>query len=117
MNTTRSVLACLLALPTLAAAQAQDQSSPTTARWGLGLGLAVSDSPYAGEGNKTTALPLLHYEGERFYFRGLTAGAHLIHNKSFSLDAIASLRMDGIKAKDFGTSEPGPQRHQPRSAG
>ncbi|GKT19966.1 MipA/OmpV family protein [Acidovorax sp. SUPP2522] len=106
MNTSCSVLACLLTLPMLATAQTASQSeSPSSPRWGLGLGLMVKDSPYAGEGTKTTALPLIRYEGERFYFRGLTAGAHLMHSKGFSLDAIASLRTDGISAKDFGVQE------------
>lgn len=81
------------------------QGESPSQRWSLGLGIGVTDSPYAGEGTRTTALPLIRYEGDRFFFRGLTAGAHLMHSRSFSLDAIASLRTDGISAKDFGVQE------------
>ncbi|GFM81889.1 structural protein MipA [Pseudomonas cichorii] len=103
MNTSCSVLACLLTLPTLATAQTASQAD--SPRWGLGLGVGISESPYAGEGTKITPLPLIHYEGERFFVRGLTGGAHLIRNEGFELNAIASLRMDGIDAKDFGRKE------------
>jgi outer membrane protein len=106
MNRTCSILASLLALPTLVIAQAS-QPETKSFYWGLGLGVGVSDSPYAGAGTKVTPVPLILYEGERFFFRGLTGGARLMRNKTFSLDAIASLRMDGIKAKDFGAPELG----------
>lgn len=95
-----SVLACLLTLPALATAQTGSQvDSP---RLGLGLGVGISQSPYAGEGTTITPLPLIHYEGERFFVRGLTAGAHLMRNDSFELNFIASLRTEGIDADDFG---------------
>lgn len=102
MNKTCLALACFFALPTFAAAQTAAPDSP---RWSLGAGIGLTDSPYAGEGTKVTPLPLLRYEGDRFFFRGLTGGAHLFSNSAFSLDAIASLRMDGIDAKDFGRQE------------
>lgn len=105
MNKSCSVFACLLTLPALASAQTVSQPESSSPSWGLGLGLGVSDSPYAGEGTKITPLPLLHYEGERFFFRGLTGGAHLFRNDTFELNAIASLRTDGIDAKDFGKKE------------
>ncbi|MCQ3000784.1 MipA/OmpV family protein [Pseudomonas syringae] len=98
-----SVLACLLTLPTLAMAQTGSQSD--SPRLGLGLGIGISESPYAGEGTKLTPLPLIHYEGERFFVRGLTGGAHLMRNESFELNVIASLRTDGIDADDFGRKE------------
>ncbi|MBT3068837.1 MipA/OmpV family protein [Rhodoferax sp. U11-2br] len=69
------------------------------------MGVGVSDSVYAGEGTKSTLLPLIQYQGERFFLRGLTAGAHLYRSQTFGLDAIASARMDGIKVEDFGVQE------------
>lgn len=98
-----SVLACLLTLPALAIAQTG--SPADSSGLALGLGVGISESPYAGEGTKITPLPLIHYEGERFFVRGLTAGAHLMHDESFELNVIASLRTDGIDAKDFGRKE------------
>lgn len=105
MKKTTVVLACLSILPVLAVAQTTPQSEPAPSRWALGLGVGVSDSPYAGEGTKVTPLPLIHFEGERFFFRGLTGGAHLMRGKSFDVDIIASFRTDGIDAKDFGRKE------------
>lgn len=71
---------------------------PWLRSWNIG-------EPYAGEGTKVTPLPLIHYEGERLFVRGLTGGVHLISGESFGLDAIVSLRNDGIDAKDFGKKE------------
>lgn len=105
MTKTYSMLALLLTLPTFAAAQSVSSAQPSPPRFGLGLGMGVSESPYAGEGLKITPLPLIHYEGERLFFQGLTGGVHLWRSQSFALDAIASLRMDGIDAKDFGKKE------------
>ncbi len=103
MNTKYSVFACLLTLPTFAAAQTASPADSST--WGLGLAVGISESPYAGEGTKITPLPLIHYEGERFFIRATTGGAHLIRNDFFELNAIASLRTDGIDAKDFGRKD------------
>ncbi|UNB65682.1 MipA/OmpV family protein [Pseudomonas syringae group genomosp. 7] len=95
-----SVLACLFTLPNLVAAQAESQQDAP--RLGVGLGVGISDSSYAGEGTNITPLPLIHYESERLFVRGLTGGAHVIRREGFELNVIASLRTDGIDAKDFG---------------
>ncbi len=71
----------------------------------LGLGAAISESPYAGVGTQVNPIPLINYEGERFYVKGITAGYHLINTGSFSLDAILALQMDGIDRDDFGRRE------------
>ncbi len=71
----------------------------------LGLGAAISESPYAGVGTQVNPIPLIKYEGERFYVNGVTAGYHLINTESFSLDAIVALQMDGIDRDDFGRRE------------
>jgi outer membrane protein len=74
-------------------------------RWGIGLGAAVSDSVYAGEGTRVKPFPLLTYEGERFYWRGISGGAHLLRSGGWTVDATLSARMDGIDRDDFGTAE------------
>ncbi|WP_252274442.1 MipA/OmpV family protein [Pseudomonas subflava] len=71
----------------------------------LGLGLSYSPSPYAGADGSLSPLPLIHYEGERLFWRGLTGGVHLIERDGFGLDAIISGRFDGIDADDFGRDE------------
>lgn len=85
-----------------AAGIASAQQAP---RWGLGVGAAVSDSVYAGEGTRVTPFPLVSYQGERFYWRGISGGAHLVKRGGFTLDATLSARFDGIDKDDFGVAE------------
>ncbi|CAD0336984.1 MipA/OmpV family protein [Xanthomonas hortorum] len=110
MTHSRFFLATLLALPSLAAAQTTPQADPSLAeqspyRWGLGLGAIASDSPFAGEGTRINPVPLILFEGERVFLRGITGGYHIIKGETFSLDAIAALRMDGVAADDLGSEE------------
>lgn len=74
-------------------------------RWGLGVAAVVKDSPYAGEGTRVRPIPLITYQGEKFYFRGLTAGWTFIDNESFELSAIAKFRFDGFDVDDLGRAE------------
>ena len=92
------LFATLLAVSGLASAQ-------QPSRWGLGAGAAVSDSVYAGEGTRVTPFPLVSYQGERFYWRGVSGGAHLVIRGGFALDATLSARFDGIDKDDFGVPE------------
>lgn len=71
----------------------------------FGLGLIASDSEYAGEGARTRIVPLLGYEGERLFFRGIGGGVHLWQSDGLSIDAIATARLDGWDAEDLGRSE------------
>lgn len=110
MTHSRFVLATLLALPSLAAAQTTPEADPSLAeqspyRWGLGLGAIASDSPFAGEGTRINPVPLILFEGERVFLRGITGGYHIVKGETFSLDAIAALRMDGVAADDLGSEE------------
>ena len=80
---------------------AQTQGS----RWALGVGTAVSSSVYAGEDTRVTPFPLVSYEGERFFWRGISGGARLIKQPGFTLDITLSARMDGVDRDDFGEAE------------
>jgi MipA family protein len=71
----------------------------------VGLSVAASQSPYAGAGSSLSLLPLLNYEGECLFVRGLRAGVHLYQGDGFGLDVIAAPRFDGIDADDFGRRE------------
>lgn len=75
------------------------------AHWGLGLGTVLSPSIYAGEDLRVLPLPLVTYEGERFFLRGISGGVHLLKRDSFTVDGILSYRTDGIDRDDFGVSE------------
>lgn len=93
------------------AASAPDNPASATAtarqapRVGLGLGLAVSSKFYAGQDRRIIPVPLISYQGERFFWRGIGGGMHLIARDGFSVDATLSARLGAIKAKDFGSYE------------
>ena len=110
MTCSRLAFAALFALPAIAVAQTTPQTDPSLSeqgpyRWGIGVGVVASDSPFAGEGTRTNPIPLILFEGERFFLRGITGGAHLVQGESFGLDAIVALRLDGVAADDLGAAE------------
>ncbi len=74
-------------------------------RWSLGVAASVRQSPYAGEGTRVRPVPLLTYEGDRLFWRGLGGGVHLIDHNRFRLDAVLSGRMDGFDIRDLGQRE------------
>lgn len=69
--------------------------------WALGVGAVASDSPYAGEGMRVVPIPLISYQGEKFFFQGIRAGWQFIRNDAFELAAIAQLRFDGFNIDDL----------------
>lgn len=110
-----SLLSCIFLLAAAGMASAQQSGSPTGVagpvhpspgpRWGIGAGTAISGSVYAGEDTRITPFPLVSYQGERFFWRGISGGAHLMKGGAFDLDAIVSARMDGVDRDDFGQAE------------
>lgn len=97
----------LLALSAAAAAQsAPPVADPSTrGEWTLGAGVIAIDSPYAGEDSRLRPVPLLGFDGDRFFVRGTAAGVHLVQSGGFRLDAIASVRLDGVDIDNLGRSE------------
>ena len=73
--------------------------------WALGVGAVAQDSPYAGEDMRVQPIPLISYQGEKFFFRGITAGWQFIETEAFELAAVASLRLDGFDIDDLGRRE------------
>jgi MipA family protein len=80
-----------------------DDSSPEAppSRWGLGVGAVASDSPYAGEGIRVVPVPLISYEGEKFFFQGIRAGWQFVEDDAFELAGIAQFRFDGFDIEDL----------------
>jgi len=74
-------------------------------KWAVGVGAAGIDSPYAGEETRVRPFPLVSYEGERVFFRGISGGVHLYEAGPVQLDAIFSPRLDGFDSEDLGRSE------------
>lgn len=95
--------ALLSGLACLASAQERgdQESPPARSPWGIGVAAVVSDSPYAGEGTRVIPVPLLSYEGERFYFRGITAGWRLVDTPGFEFSALARARLAGFDIDDL----------------
>lgn len=52
----------------------------------IGLGGSWSTSPYIGENNQFTPMPLIDYDSEHFFISGLSAGLHIWGNDSQQLD-------------------------------
>lgn len=77
------------------------QSPPVPAQWTLGVGAAAIDSPYVGEGTRVRPFPLIGYESERVFLRGLSGGVHLVESGGFSVDAILSARLYGVDISDL----------------
>jgi outer membrane protein len=96
-------LALLSSLACLASAQerGEQEGPPARSPWGIGVAAVVSDSPYAGEGTRVVPVPLLSYEGERFYFRGITAGWRLVDTPGFEFSLLGKARLDGFDVDDL----------------
>jgi len=83
-------------------AATDDQADVATAsRWSLGVGVAVANNAYLGKGSQVTPFPLIDYEGDRFFFRGITGGVHMLKSDGFAVDAIITTGFNNISASDF----------------
>jgi MipA family protein len=96
---TRIALLALLTAPF--ASHAQEAESRADG-WGVGVGVSIRSTLYAGEENRTLPFPLVNYEGERFYVTGPALGYKFIDSESFTLNGFVAARFDGVDAKDFG---------------
>lgn len=71
----------------------------------LGAVLRGGGSPYKGidnissilNDNQVDLLPLYLYEGDIFFARGTTAGAHLFRNNTLTIDALIDYRFDRLE--------------------
>lgn len=106
----RLSLLLLLASPALAFAQQTTDRvgssiEPRGDSWTFGVGAAVRDSPYAGEGTRIRPFPLVAWQGERFFWQGLTGGMHVVKGERFTFDVLLAGRFDGVDIKDLGRRE------------
>ena len=98
-------LPCAPAFAQNATDTADQAMQDTNQRWTLGVAAAAIDSPYAGEGTRFRPLPLVRFQGERFFLRGGDAGMHLFKRDTFAVDAFVSGRLDGFDIDDLGRAE------------
>jgi outer membrane protein len=70
---------------------------------GIGLGAGGSTSEYRQTGVAIWPVPLVSYEGERFYVRGLTGGVHFLKNRHHELSLNVSYLPQHFYAGDSGS--------------
>lgn len=79
-------------------------ASPAAAQqpsgWSLGLGAVVSEEPYGDVDTRVTPVPVLGYEGERFFLRGLAAGWRLPRVGGLRGALVVRARMQSYDADD-----------------
>lgn len=73
---------------------------PQAPRWTLGALVIDRDAPYRGLDEDLMVVPLVRFEGERAYFRGLRGGFRLIESPGYELAVFGQPRMDGYDSKD-----------------
>jgi MipA family protein len=69
-------------------------------RWTLGLMALNRNAPYVGLDEGNYVVPLVRFEGESFYLRGLRGGWRVYNQGNFELAAIAQARLDGYDPDD-----------------
>lgn len=78
---------------------AQDAPDPQP-RWTLGLLALDRDAPYRQLDEDLLVVPLVRFEGERFYLRGLRGGVVFARSGGFSFGGFVQARGDGYDASD-----------------
>ena len=103
-NAARIRNALLLLLIAAFSTQAQ-QNDESGSDWGLGVGVAIRDTLYAGETNHVQAFPYVHYEGERFFIKGPMLGYKIVKGEIFTLSGFVAANLNSVDADDFGVAE------------
>jgi outer membrane protein len=68
--------------------------------WGLGVLMRNAEIPFDTEAdNVTSFVPMMFYQGETFFIRGIEGGAHLYQNNDWQFNALARYRFFDIPAE------------------
>jgi outer membrane scaffolding protein for murein synthesis (MipA/OmpV family) len=68
-------------------------------RWGIAMGFRIARIPYpSAEKQVSDVVPLMFYDGDLFYIRGLESGIRLWYNETWGLDLIGRYRFFDIPA-------------------
>ena len=108
MRLARILLFCLFGFfawgaPCTAADTAEDKKD--TEEFFIGIGGSVSTSPYKDYDTQWMPLPLVGYEGDYFYLRGLSAGVKFVNLEFLEVSAFA-----GYDSTSFDSSDTGDRR-------
>lgn len=71
----------------------------------LGIGTVGSTGLYIGEKTEFTPIPIISYEGERFFIRGLYAGMELYRNELVTFNAVINANMNHLDIDKLSTSK------------
>lgn len=69
-------------------------------KWGIGLGIATQSSVYRDYDNVISGFPLLSYEGDYFFLRGLSAGVSLVKNTNHTVHIDISYEFSSFNPKN-----------------
>ncbi len=69
---------------------------PGDGNWSLGVGFRNGTLPYVGEDNVDDVLPLITYNGKKFFIDGTRAGLHIYQSSKWLVGAYASYRFSGF---------------------
>ncbi len=101
MRTNAIVFGIVLAVAAGApAAETQPEDQARETEWFVGAGAIVVSKPHTGVASKAYAVPLLGYEGERLYLRGVMGGYRLFKGERWSLGPVLRPRFEGYDATD-----------------
>jgi len=89
-----------LLFPAIAAAEGSSEKNIIS----LGGGVRVSTSEYKDDGTSISPVPLVNYEGEYFFLRGLTAGAHIYKDELNELSLTVSYMTQSFDASESDNS-------------
>ncbi len=65
--------------------------------WGLGLLVRSASIPFNAEDDKVNSIvPMMFYEGDTFFLRGIEGGSHLLKRTDWELNALGRLRFVDI---------------------
>lgn len=92
-----ALLAALVSCCSASVAAAAEDPPP---RWTIGGMVIQRDAPYRDFDEGLWAVPMLRFEGERAYVRGLRGGVRLVQQDGFEFGPVLQLRFDGYDADE-----------------
>jgi MipA family protein len=88
------------------------QDSDVNSSIAVGLGITSSASPYRGYKEQIWPIPVVSYDGDRYYVQGLGGGVYLFKNASFDLSVNNEIATNYFKPSD--TNDPALKRLKTR---
>ena len=93
----KKILACLLLLSLAAPAQAKEVAEKN---WGIAAGFRIARIPFATDEEQVADfIPLMFYDGDTFFIRGLTGGIKLYNEGQWRFSLIGRYRFFDIPAE------------------